>query len=201
MGIVYTILLPDLTCQPTCVLLDADQDFVPQVHGRYAVGWLSGLCYSSRSSLYFGANIFQYPWGSAHVVAPIVLGVVLLVSFFVWEGWFAPFPMFPKRLKQDPRILSLTLLITFISGANFFSFLMFWPTQAFNVYGHDPVMVGLRVLPGGLAIMVGACVTLWLLSVLRGRNKELMIVSCILMTSGKHRLFSPLLSLSFILLQ
>jgi hypothetical protein len=93
--------------------------------------------------------------------------------------------MFPKRLKQDPRILSLTLLITFISGANFFSFLMFWPTQAFNVYGHDPVMVGLRVLPAGMAIMVGACVTLWLLSVFRGRNKELMITACVLMTAGK----------------
>lgn len=37
--------------------------------------------------------------------------------------------MFPKRLRQDPRILGLTLVITFISGANFFSILMFWPTQ------------------------------------------------------------------------
>jgi hypothetical protein len=36
-------------------------------------------------------------------------------------------------------VLSLTLVITAISGANFFSILMFWPTQAFNVYGHDPV--------------------------------------------------------------
>lgn len=94
--------------------------------------------------------------------------------------------MFPRRLKQDPRILSLTLLITFISGANFFSFLMFWPTQAFNVYGHDPVMVGLRVLPAGMAIMVGACITLWLLSVFRGRNKELMIAASCLMTAGEY---------------
>lgn len=52
--------------------------------------------------------------------------------------------MFPKRLQQDPRVLGLTLVITFISGANFFSILMFWPTQAFNVYGHDPVQVGIR---------------------------------------------------------
>lgn len=105
--------------------------------------------------------------------------------------------MFPKRLKQDPRILSLTLLITFISGANFFSLLMFWPTQAFNVYGHDPVMVGLRVLPGGIAIMIGACGTLWLLSVLRGRNKELMIVASVLMTAGKQISNESLLRLTF----
>lgn len=76
---------------------------------------------------------YQYTWSSAHALAPLVLGVVLLVAFFVWEAYGARFPMFPKRLWQEPRILGLTLVITFISGANFFSILMFWPTQAFNV--------------------------------------------------------------------
>jgi hypothetical protein len=92
--------------------------------------------------------------------------------------------MFPKRLRQEPRILGLTLVITFISGANFFSILMFWPTQAFNVYGHDPVGVGLRGLPVGFSILAGACIVLWLLSMLRGHNKELLIASSILMTAG-----------------
>ncbi|OQU95521.1 hypothetical protein CLAIMM_01709 [Cladophialophora immunda] len=131
---------------------------------------------------------YQYSWGSPHVLVPLILGAVLIVLFIFWEAYGAKYPMFPKRLKQDPRILGLTLVITFISGANFFSYLMFWPTQAFNVYGHDPAAVGLRVLPGGIAIMVGACVTLWLLSVFRGRNKELMIVSCVLMTAGSGAL-------------
>jgi hypothetical protein len=114
----------------------------------------------------------------------MILGVALIAGFCVYEKWWAPYPMFPARIKQDPRILLLTLFITFISGASFFSYLMFWPTQAFNVYGHDPVQVGLRVLPGGLAILTGACVVLWLLSVFRGRNKELMILSSVLMTAG-----------------
>jgi hypothetical protein len=92
--------------------------------------------------------------------------------------------MFPKRLQQDPRVLGLTLIITFISGANFFSIIMFWPTQAFNVYGHDPVQVGIRGIPVGFSILTGACIVLWLLSVFRGHNKELMIVSSILMTAG-----------------
>ncbi len=64
---------------------------------------------------------YEYPWSSAHVLAPLILGVVLLIAFFVWEAKFATHPMFPKRLRQDPRILGLTLIITFISGANFFS--------------------------------------------------------------------------------
>jgi hypothetical protein len=98
--------------------------------------------------------------------------------------------MFPARLKQAPRILALTLVITFISGANFFSIIMFWPTQAFNVYGHDPVGVGIRGIPVGFSILAGAVIVLWSLSVFRGRNKELMIVSSVLMTAGESRHYS-----------
>ncbi|KAK7187524.1 trichothecene efflux pump [Paraphaeosphaeria sporulosa] len=126
---------------------------------------------------------YQYSWSSAHVLAPLILGAILIVAFVVWQG-YAKHPMFPKRLRQEPRILGLTLVITFISGANFFSILMFWPTQAFNVYGHDPVGVGIRGIPVGFSILAGACIVLWLLSLLRGHNKELLIVSSILMTAG-----------------
>ncbi|KAI9709983.1 MAG: hypothetical protein M1820_003061 [Bogoriella megaspora] len=127
---------------------------------------------------------YQYSWDSPHVLATLILGVVFLVAFIVWEGWFAKYPMFPKRLKQAPRILTLTLIITFISGANFFSVLLFWPTQAFNVYGHNPVGVGVRGIPIGFSILAGACIVLWLLSVFRGHNRELMIVSTLFMTAG-----------------
>ncbi|GFF56226.1 uncharacterized transporter C3H1.06c [Aspergillus udagawae] len=127
---------------------------------------------------------YQYPWTSAHVLVPLILGFVILVAFALWEIYGAKYPIFPTRLKQEPRTLGLTLVITFISGANFFSIIMFWPTQSFNVYGHDPLQVGLRSLPVGFGIMAGACIVLWLLSVLRGHNKELLIVSSVLMTAG-----------------
>ncbi|KAF7908615.1 uncharacterized protein EAF01_004370 [Botrytis porri] len=127
---------------------------------------------------------YQYDWSSAHVLVPLILGAVLLIIFCCWEIYGTKYPMFPSRLKQAPRILALTLVITFISGANFFSIIMFWPTQAFNVYGHDPIGVGIRGIPVGFAILAGACIVLWLLSVLKGRNKELMIVSSVFMTAG-----------------
>lgn len=31
--------------------------------------------------------------------------------------------------------MTVTLLITFLSGANFFNVLLFWPTEIYNVYG------------------------------------------------------------------
>jgi len=106
------------------------------------------------------------------------------VAFFIWEAYGAKYPMFPRRLQQDSRVLSLTLLITWISGANFFSILMFWPTESYNVYGHDPVNVGIRGLPVGFSILAGACIILVLLSVLRGKIRFLMILSTSLMTLG-----------------
>jgi MFS family permease len=86
--------------------------------------------------------------------------------------------------KIDPRTLGLTLVITAVSGANFFSVLMFWPTQAFNTYDQDPVGVGLRGLPIGLAIMVGCCIVLVALTILRGHVRLLMIISTVIMTIG-----------------
>jgi hypothetical protein len=76
------------------------------------------------------------------------------------------------------------LVITAVSGANFFSVLMFWPTQAFNTYDQDPVGVGLRGLPIGMAIMVGCCVVLVALTVLRGHIRLLMVLSNVVMTIG-----------------
>ncbi|MCJ1453096.1 hypothetical protein MMC28_003441 [Mycoblastus sanguinarius] len=127
---------------------------------------------------------YQYSWKSAHTLAPFFIGFFLIVAFLVWEAKFAKYPMFPARLKQSPRILGLTLVITFISGANFFAVLLFWPTQSFNVYGQDPVGVGVRGLPIGFSILAGAVIVLWMLSLFRGHNRELMIASSIIMTAG-----------------
>lgn len=107
-----------------------------------------------------------------------------MVLFVIYESKFASFPMFPARLKKAPRILVLTLIITFISGANFFSVLLFWPTQSFNVYGQDPIGVGVRGMPIGFSILAGAVIVLGLLSLFRGHNRELMIVSSVIMTIG-----------------
>jgi hypothetical protein len=127
---------------------------------------------------------YQYPWKSAHVLVPLILGAAFLIGFVLWESYGAKYPMFPHRLKKDPRVLALTLIITFISGANFFSVLLFWPTQAFNVYGHDPIGVGLRGMPIGFSILAGAVIVLWLLSVFRGGNRMLMLISSCMMTAG-----------------
>lgn len=127
---------------------------------------------------------YQYPWTSVHVLVPLLLGAVFMILFVVWEARFAKFPMFPKRLNQSPRTLVLTLVITFVSGANFISLIAFWPTQAYNVYGHDPVGAGVRAIPIGVSLMVGAVIGLFTLSLFKSANRWVMIVSSVLMTAG-----------------
>lgn len=136
---------------------------------------------------------YQYSWGSAHVLVPLILGAVMFIGFCFYEKLFAKYPMFPARIAHEPRILLLTLVITFISGSNFFSVLLFWPTQSYNVYGHDPWQDGIRNLALGFPILAGACIVLVLLVWTKGNIRALMVVSSIFMTAGK----SPLTEFSF----
>jgi hypothetical protein len=127
----------------------------------------------------------QYNWTSPQVLVLLFLGLFILTLFVLWELYGTKHPIVPRRLGTEPLILSLTLLITFISGANFYSVIMFWPSQSLNVYGHDPVQVGIRCLPLAFGTAFGAITALWLLSKLQGHTRELMVACCCLMTAGK----------------
>ncbi|KZM27280.1 hypothetical protein ST47_g1568 [Ascochyta rabiei] len=56
-------------------------------------------------------------------------------------------------------------------------------SKAFNVYGHDPVGVGIWGIPVDFFILAGACIVLWLLSLLCGHKKELLTVFSVFMTA------------------
>ncbi|KAK4155147.1 major facilitator superfamily domain-containing protein [Chaetomidium leptoderma] len=127
---------------------------------------------------------YQYPWTSAHTLVPLVLGVVVIGLFVAWERCGANNPMVPRGLSKAPRTLALTMIITFISGANFFSVLLLWPPEAYNVYGHDPVGVGIRGMPFAFGVFGGCVLSLVLLSWFRGQIKWLIFSASVLMTVG-----------------
>lgn len=46
--------------------------------------------------------------------------------------------MVPRALfSKAKKTMIIILIITFLSGANFFAMLLFWPTQVYNVYGKN----------------------------------------------------------------
>ena len=92
--------------------------------------------------------------------------------------------MVPARIfSRDKRTMIFILLITFFSGGNFFVMLLFWPTQVYNVYGNDPLQIGIRTLPIGFGIIGGAVINLGLILATKGRTKFLMTFWCIWMTA------------------
>ncbi|USW58211.1 Putative sugar transporter, major facilitator transporter Str1/Tri12, MFS transporter superfamily [Septoria linicola] len=132
--------------------------------------------------LQWGAR--QYSWGSVHVLVPFILGIIVIIAFFVWEMKFAPYPMVPAGVfSKDKRTMICALLITFFSGGNFFALLLFWPTQVYNMYGNDPLQIGIRTLPIGFGIILGAAFSLVLFGVCKGRTTILMIIWTAVMTA------------------
>ncbi|PIA91001.1 Multidrug resistance protein 3 [Cercospora beticola] len=126
---------------------------------------------------------YQYAWSSAHVLVPFMLGITVITAFFVWEIKYAPHPMIPKAVfSKDKRSMIMIFLITFFSGGNFFVMLIFWPTQVYNVYGDDPIQIGIRTLPIGSGIIFGAAFNLLLFGMFKGRTTFLMIFWTSVMT-------------------
>ncbi|KAK4544552.1 hypothetical protein LTR36_004124 [Oleoguttula mirabilis] len=83
-----------------------------------------------------GGLLSTYTWSGVHVLVPFILGIILIICFFVWECFFAKFPMAPPALfRKAPRTIISVLIMTFFSGGNFFVLLLFWPTQVYNVHG------------------------------------------------------------------
>merc|ERR1712000_221481 len=123
--------------------------------------------------LQWGAR--EWLWTSAPVLTTFLLGSVLIAAFFVWEAMFATHPMVPRRIfSRDKRTMTFILLVTFFSGGNFFVMLLFWPTQVYNVYGNDPLQIGIRTLPIGFGIIGGSVLNLVLIVALKGRIRWLM---------------------------
>ncbi|KAJ7629491.1 iron permease [Mycena polygramma] len=48
----------------------------------------------------------QFPWGSAHVLVPLILGILGLGGFLVYEGRYAEYPMVPFSLLSTRTGLS-----------------------------------------------------------------------------------------------
>ncbi|CAK4034403.1 MFS general substrate transporter [Lecanosticta acicola] len=151
------------------------------------VDYLGGILSTAGITLFmmglqWGAR--QYVWSSVHVLVPFIIGVILIIAFFIWELFIAKYPMVPKEVfSKDKRTMVLILLITFFSGGNFFVMLLFWPTQVYNMYGNDPVQIGIRTLPIGFGIIFGAVLALVLIGVTKGRTTMLMIFWTCFMTA------------------
>lgn len=91
------------------------------------IDWVGGFLSAAGITLFLvgltlPTEIGKYTWSDASVIANIVVGVLCIIGFVIWEWRFAKYPMFPARLKEkNARVLTILLIVTFVSGANFFA--------------------------------------------------------------------------------
>ncbi|CCT69545.1 related to MFS drug efflux pump [Fusarium fujikuroi] len=129
------------------------------------------------------AGGYSHPWSSAYVLSLLLVGIVLIITFCVWEAKFAKFPMVPGDLFKGQRVVAVAFLVAFVGGLNFYSSINFYPLEALTVFDPEPVQVGLKGLASGLGITIGATVINGALSWFKGNARELLLFSCVMMTA------------------
>lgn len=95
----------------------------------------------------------DHGWTSAHVVGPVVAGLLLLVAFTVVEARFAAQPMMPLRLFRNRRVAVGNAMLLLFGGIGI---AMWYFTSLFlqNVLGYSALRSGLGQTPAAVTFVV-----------------------------------------------
>ncbi|KAJ5553985.1 Major facilitator superfamily domain general substrate transporter [Penicillium frequentans] len=132
-------------------------------------------------ALTYGGSRFQ--WSSWRIIVPLVLGLVGLVVFMVFEqSNFCAEPVVPPRLFKNR-----TSLVVFIN-TYLFTVLLYWVLFFIPVYfqailGSSPARAGVQMLPITLVAIPGAVIAVIVLSKF-GKYKALHLAGFIILTLG-----------------
>jgi EmrB/QacA subfamily drug resistance transporter len=93
-------------------------------------------------------------WGSLEILSALAGGASMIVLFVAWELYTAH-PMIPMRFFRLRAFAAGSAALFFLSGA-LMSAIFFMAQFQQAALGVDSLTAGLRLLPWGLAVMVGA---------------------------------------------
>lgn len=88
----------------------------------------------------------EYAWSSAAVVAPLVLGGLLLIAFIFVEARLVPLPLIPMYIFRN-KTVAASMATTFANGAAFYATLYYLPQYFQVVRGESPIQSGVHMLP------------------------------------------------------
>ena len=124
--------------------------------------YLGIFFYSSGLTIFLlglGWAGIAFPWNSAAVIAPIVIGFCLFVCTFVWDFSGRPVrPIFPHRLFKMRREYSFLLVIIFVVGLVYISITALIPEQFSYMYTDNATKAGLYNIPAGFCGSIGGTV-------------------------------------------
>jgi len=81
----------------------------------------------------------SYPWKSAGVIVPIIIGVLTLVAFGFWEVYGnSPEPVVPYKLFKNVRGFTMVLVAEMICGMMLYALIALYPVQISTMYESNP---------------------------------------------------------------
>ncbi|KAJ9099214.1 hypothetical protein QFC21_004094 [Naganishia friedmannii] len=88
----------------------------------------------------------QYAWDSAAVIAPLIIGIALLVFFMLYEWKIAVLPLIPMLIFRDVTVAG-AMIATILSGMVFYVNLYYLPQYFQVVWGASAIRSGVLLLP------------------------------------------------------
>ena len=129
------------------------------------------------------AGGYTHPCKSAYVLCTLIVGVLLIISFIIWEWKGTKHPMIPHELFAGPRIIALAYAVAFVFRMKFYSLLNFFPLSFETTYNPDSIQVGLKALRYGISVTAGAIFFNVMLSFTKNHNRELLLTAAAIMSS------------------
>jgi EmrB/QacA subfamily drug resistance transporter len=108
-------------------------------------------------------NTESHAWGSAAVLLPVAVGVLLLATFFYLQARVSRAPLVPLRIFRSRSVAGGNAVMFMMFGALFGSW-YFETLYMQHVLGFSPLQAGLAFLPQTVLIAAGAQVTSRLVS-------------------------------------
>ena len=126
------------------------------------IDYLGIILFSSGVAVFLIPIIWggtTYAWSSAGCIAPLVIGIVMMLSAFAWGFSGIPKdPLFPLRLFSKIREFTVVLFVVLVAGFVLLGMNTMVPQQYTDLYTTDGITAGIYQLAPGFGTAVGGIV-------------------------------------------
>lgn len=120
-----------------------------------------------------------YPWTSAHVLATMIVGILTLIGFGLYEQYLCKtIPLMPPRLFKNIGYVAIVMAAC-IGAMVYYSMTVIWPTLITTVYTPDVIKVGWQSSVVGGGVLLGQLVGGFALSYMPYVKWQCIILACL----------------------
>ncbi|KAM5358162.1 hypothetical protein ACJZ2D_015525 [Fusarium nematophilum] len=95
----------------------------------------------------------QFPWKSAAVIVPMILGSLAIIGL---EVFGTKNPIFPPRIFKNIRGFTNLLITVIILSMPMYAMVTIWPAAIGTIFTSDPTRIGVYGLPWGVGSTFGS---------------------------------------------